>query len=82
VPPLARQENAYVHSSGVTPSLSPPSTIAGFVESRVFTPQSLMFLAIALVPPSIDSRPSCAYTELSEYWVAETRSAEPRYWSS
>ena len=54
-------------SSGVTPSLRPPSVIAQLCETGVRMPMRRASLAIFLVPVLI---PTSANTELSEVVVA------------
>src|SRR2546423_4205726 len=69
-------EYAYAISSGVTPSLRPPSVIAGFVDTRVFRPIFWAIFATRRVP---SFKPSSANTELSEWAVAFARVVTPEY---
>ena len=60
----------------MTPSLSPPSTIAGFVETCVRIPILCASEAIFLVPTF---SPTSANTELSDLMSASASVEEPEY---
>ena len=78
-PPVANVSYACAMSSGVTPSLRPPSDIARFVETFVRMPIRRASRATLRV---LTCRATWAYTELSENVVALASVVTPAYASS